>query len=137
MLFLCVFLRLENSTFMVVTFCVYLYSVWKIYTDIILLGDFNLQPDAMIFQPLTNKGYISIANSKYLSEQSANYSYLKGRYKATIDQIMLSHDAMDKWLINSTTILKVSNKNRSFSDYLRSVSDHAPVWASFVTSSRQ
>ncbi len=99
--------------------------------DIIIAGDINVTPQHLNLTQLYDAGFINLTTPDSLQKGSATYSYLKGHYRNTIDQLIINHSAQHNWHTNSTFILYASNEQRRYGDYLNTISDHAPVWSSF------
>lgn len=100
--------------------------------DVIIAGDFNATLDDPSIAPiLTRPGFRALTRPERQAPGSGPYSYLKVPYQSTIDHLVVDLRQTREWLPRSTTVLRLSGGEREW--YLRSISDHAPVWASFLT----
>lgn len=101
--------------------------------DIIVIGDFNAELNDASLKPLFDAGFGPLTTSRNRSPTSANVSYLKDPYRNVIDHLMILPASERDWVARSTTIFQAPTEPAALTKYLRHISDHAPVWASFFT----
>lgn len=104
--------------------------------DVIIAGDFNATLSNVTLAPLiAAPGFRALTASGRRASGSASISYLKAPYQELIDHLVVDISATREWVPSSTTIYRPPSTPLARASYLRTISDHAPVWASFTTSS--
>jgi endonuclease/exonuclease/phosphatase family metal-dependent hydrolase len=103
--------------------------------DVIIAGDFNSRLSNVTLAPLLGApGFRALTTAERRASGSPDISYLKAPYQELIDHLVVDIAATREWVPRSTTIYRVPTSPSARAAYLRTISDHAPVWASFATS---
>lgn len=101
--------------------------------DIIVIGDFNAELSDTSLRPLFAAGFQSLTQAQLRSPGSGPVSYLKEPFRSVIDHLMVLENTRAEFVPRSTTIFSAPASQTAYEKYLRHISDHAPVWASFYT----
>ncbi len=101
--------------------------------DVILIGDFNALGDEPSIAALRSPGgFAPLTPPALRVPGSGEISYLIPPYASLIDHLMIRRDATTEWIEGSTVVFD-PGRGRPLKRYVRKLSDHAPVWASFAT----
>ena len=104
--------------------------------DVIIAGDFNSRLSSETLAPLLSApGFRALTTAERRASGSPSISYLKPPHLELIDHLVIDIAETSEWVPRSTMIYRLPSSPSARAAYLRVTSDHAPVWASFTTSS--
>jgi exonuclease III len=100
--------------------------------DVIITGDFNAPLTDTSLGPLFGAGgFASLTTSARRAQGSGTISYLKAPHQEIIDHVLIRLADTTEWSKRSTVVFRP--KPALLNSYLKDISDHAPVWTSFIT----
>lgn len=101
--------------------------------DVILAGDFNAElSDPSIAELFAGGRFRALTADERRAPDSGRISYLVPRYASLIDHLMIREATEARWVGGSTVVYAPGGESET-EGYLRQLSDHAPVWGSFLT----
>ncbi len=106
--------------------------------DVILIGDFNATLEDSSLDPLLQAAenfppFEPLTDPRQRAPASSHFSYLPIRYRSLIDHLMIRTSLTREWVDRSGYVFNAPRRRRAYEAYLRWISDHVPVWASFRT----
>ncbi len=98
--------------------------------DVLVAGDFNAFYDDPTLEPLHALGFESLVAPDVRSPASADHSFVEGP-RGLIDHVMVRSDRPRETVPRSGVVYVIPAGR--LEEYVARISDHAPVWASFLT----
>jgi len=95
--------------------------------DFVLAGDFNSDVGNSSLKPLYDYGFVSLSDPKNLIDGSGGASYLKGKYRGTIDHVKIL-PGPTRESRKGTMYFYLPGGEKAF---IKEVSDHAPIVTTF------
>ena len=98
--------------------------------DLLIVGDFNDDSGSPFLSPFADAGFESAITPGSLADGSGEFSYLSDSFgDDRIDHVMFRSASVPEWVAKSGMIFVPGERP----EYLSNVSDHAPVWTLFST----
>jgi endonuclease/exonuclease/phosphatase family metal-dependent hydrolase len=105
--------------------------------DVVLAGDFNAPRTHASIAGLTSPGGFRILTRPGDRAQASGWmSYIPLPWSGNIDHVAIRPGRTTEWVPSSTVIHRVTDDPVARERWVKLISDHAPVWTSFVTDGR-
>jgi predicted extracellular nuclease len=97
--------------------------------DVVIIGDLNEVAGQTSMRPFAEAGFDDLSRPVNRAPESLSISYLKAPYRTLIDHALVRRRATREWVPQSTVAWGEADNAR----WVREISDHAPVFTSFLT----